>query len=237
LRQTKEILDRIGVNYWLEGGTLLGAVRDGKIIEWDKDVDLATWYHNAKRIISTFPEFKNRGFDIILKSPPTIVFITKLGFRIDISFFREKDDYAWKIVIVREKGIKRILCQYLSILAHSSVRTYEERKGKFIRKSLIHLSPLLPSTLKQFSANMGSLLDRHALYHSDSCIIPKVVPKHYFERLSTIQFYGMKFNIPTDVEKYLEFRYGSNWKIPTKRWVYYRDDGAINLNWSMDTNV
>ena len=39
LRIVKEILDESGIDYWLDHGTLLGAFRDGKIIEWDRDID------------------------------------------------------------------------------------------------------------------------------------------------------------------------------------------------------
>eukprot|EP00047_Mylnosiga_fluctuans_P007430 m.253338 g.253338 ORF g.253338 m.253338 type:complete len:497 (+) comp18279_c0_seq1:246-1736(+) len=39
-RHVFEILDRDGVRYWLEGGSLLGAARDGDIIPWDYDVDV-----------------------------------------------------------------------------------------------------------------------------------------------------------------------------------------------------
>lgn len=36
-------LDAAGVRYWLEGGSLLGAVRDGDIIPWDYDIDLGVF--------------------------------------------------------------------------------------------------------------------------------------------------------------------------------------------------
>ncbi|EDV27981.1 uncharacterized protein TRIADDRAFT_14979, partial [Trichoplax adhaerens] len=34
------ILNRFRIRYWLEGGSLLGAVRNGEIIPWDYDVDI-----------------------------------------------------------------------------------------------------------------------------------------------------------------------------------------------------
>ena len=60
--------------------------------------------------------------------------------------------------------------------------------------------------------------------------IPQVIPKHHFEKLSSINFYGMEFNIPSDVEKYLELHYG-NWNVPEKKYSYWRDNGAIDLNY------
>ena len=54
LREIKDILDKNNVKFWLDAGTLLGAVRDGKIIEWDNNIDLGTWYNNVTRLISIF---------------------------------------------------------------------------------------------------------------------------------------------------------------------------------------
>lgn len=52
LREAKRVVDKHGVEFWLDSGTLLGAVRDGKIIPWEHDIDLATWYTNSWRIVS-----------------------------------------------------------------------------------------------------------------------------------------------------------------------------------------
>ena len=40
LRTLTDIFEDIGVKYWMETGNLLGAVRDGKLIPWDFDVDI-----------------------------------------------------------------------------------------------------------------------------------------------------------------------------------------------------
>ena len=35
--------------------------------------------------------------------------------------------------------------------------------------------------------------------------------------------------IPSNVEEYLEFRYGKDWKVPKKEWEWWNDDGAANF--------
>ena len=55
LKSTTEILDQLNIPYWLEGGTLLGAVRDQKLIPWDHDLDIGVKYENddtLKKLIS-----------------------------------------------------------------------------------------------------------------------------------------------------------------------------------------
>ena len=54
LKEIKDVFDKIGIGFCLDGGTLLGAARDGKIIEWASNVDLGTCYDDTKQVISTF---------------------------------------------------------------------------------------------------------------------------------------------------------------------------------------
>lgn len=41
LRDVAMILDQSSIQYWLEGGTLLGIRRENRLLPWDNDIDLA----------------------------------------------------------------------------------------------------------------------------------------------------------------------------------------------------
>ena len=56
-----------------------------------------------------------------------------------------------------------------------------------------------------------------------------VIPKHHFEKLETVDFYGIKFTIPSDVENYLECRYGKDWRIPKKEWKWWVEGAMPSL--------
>ena len=61
LKKIKTILDKNNINYWLDEGTLLGAVREKKLIEWDHDIDLSIWYTDLEKIRPLFNEINNTG--------------------------------------------------------------------------------------------------------------------------------------------------------------------------------
>ncbi len=64
LRQKQmEVLDYVaafcdenGIRYWIEGGTLLGAIRHKGYIPWDDDIDIAMLREDHTRFRKEFPE-------------------------------------------------------------------------------------------------------------------------------------------------------------------------------------
>ena len=47
------ILDDLQVNYFLQGGVLLGAIRDNSFIPWDWDVEISVFYSDLKPVFNT----------------------------------------------------------------------------------------------------------------------------------------------------------------------------------------
>ncbi|MBQ7970924.1 MAG: LicD family protein, partial [Clostridia bacterium] len=55
LCEVDHICREFGIHYTLQGGTLLGAVRENGFISWDDDVDIAMSRENYERFIEVFP--------------------------------------------------------------------------------------------------------------------------------------------------------------------------------------
>jgi phosphorylcholine metabolism protein LicD len=65
LYQTLKIVDQIftehNIPYWIDGGTLLGAVRHGGIIPWDYDADIEIFDTDRERVLALKEEFARYG--------------------------------------------------------------------------------------------------------------------------------------------------------------------------------
>jgi len=222
LKEIKDIFDKAGITFWIDSGTLLGAVRNGKFIEWDEDIDLGTWYDNIAKIISVFSLFTEGGFQVGLNKRLGQASVKK-DVNIGVSLYRRTSDYAWVLLPAKNQKIEKLLRWFMYRLIRLETYTETEEK-RFYTKGELLLAPL-PSKLRHFMGNMT-----WSTMNKCDCIIYWVIPKCYFEKLSTIQFYGMEFNIPSNVERYLGYRYGSTWKTSNKKWKWFKDDGAINPN-------
>lgn len=67
LRKANEVFGRLHLRYWLDCGSLLGAVRHGDIIPWDLDVDFSTWDHHRheeiheEMLVAGFEPYQTHG--------------------------------------------------------------------------------------------------------------------------------------------------------------------------------
>jgi len=214
LRDIKHILDGAGVKYWLDFGTLLGAVRDGKFIPWDSDIDLVTMCTESHKIIAKIPEMEQKGF--VVEMTDSSISIWKGAVLIDIILFRLKEGSAWRPWSQKRANFYR-LTRYLYLLAEAiPYRNLPSRRKKRPRVKIAFA--LIPSfadhALRKFSFRLYEWLG------GKYCAL--VVPKSYFENLDSISFYGMTFNVPSHIHDYLSLYYGEYWMNPDPNWAYYQ---------------
>lgn len=62
-----QVLDKIfkehDITYWLDCGTLLGAVRESKPIDWDLDIDISIFFKDLLRVYMLKKEFQKYGYE------------------------------------------------------------------------------------------------------------------------------------------------------------------------------
>ena len=62
LRVLDKIFKEHDITYWLDTGTLLGAIREGKPIAWDFDIDISIFFKDLLEVFMLQKEFKKYGY-------------------------------------------------------------------------------------------------------------------------------------------------------------------------------
>ncbi len=224
LEQTKDVFDKFNLEFWLDCGTLLGAVRDGEFLSWEYDIDYGAWADKVHGDLKTSlsREFSKKGFSTRIAADHMNISKGERTY-VDINFYTLYDDKAIKPTRRAKNLLGRWLSVLLPILAAPS---YPRRIGKSnptIEKQLAIVSRKMPSRLRNQFVHIGSFVYKEI----GSEDVSWVVPSHYFRNLSVIKFYGIEFKVPTDPEKYLAYRYGKDWLVPKKEWITCENDGAV----------
>lgn len=96
MKDTHEILVKHDINYWIEGGTLLGAVRHKGVIPFDDDLDIGIMQIDEAKLQDNLQDFRDLGYKITFKDFYSIC--NKIC--LDIFVFRQKDENIIHINLV-----------------------------------------------------------------------------------------------------------------------------------------
>jgi len=220
LLNVKEVLDIYKVHYWLNDGTLLGAVRDKGFLPWEHDIDLGMWVDDIstekkEHIANVLRSYEYR----VLLFPDMYMTVTAGNVYLDMEFYGRKDGMA-------------VLPQWLPV----------NKAGKYlgyIRTILMapgyYRADKSESVMKHYALNISNgiatMLPKKAAIGIVERLYRKVghkewtIPAHYFENFDVIEFQGMFFSIPANPERYLAFRYGKDWRTPNPKWNVKNDGG------------
>lgn len=202
------------LNYWLDSGTLLGLMREGELLESDKDLDISVWDTELEKLQKILPSFQQAGYQIyaayyqgqVFKYNLTPANLKKMR-TVDINIYRKAAEHAW--------------CPMYYFKFSASTKKKTQAKKCFAQniRNLIRCAWKRLNTKFAFNVHIDHL------------------PWHPFLALGTwwipVEFYQQRHfdaNLqawrPLQWEDYLAYRYG-NWQQPQISWVFYRDDQGI----------
>jgi len=83
------IMEKHDIEYWVDGGSMLGAIRHGGIIPWDDDLDIGVMEENVYKLLTTKfkKDLKKRGYNIVPYA---------LGYKIFYNHGETINRYKWK---------------------------------------------------------------------------------------------------------------------------------------------
>ena len=68
LKEVASVLDSCKLDYWLEGGTLLGIIRENRLLPWDNDVDLSMMIPEKNQLNELIATLKKSGLRVRVRT-------------------------------------------------------------------------------------------------------------------------------------------------------------------------
>lgn len=217
------ILERLGLSWWLDQGTLLGLVRDGALLPWDSDIDLGVWSSDIERTRPVLVREMRREYNVTvrdekIKAEPR----DSEGLSIDLQIYRIEGEQAWTTLPVRRR--RNFLLRKLRKPLSRRLDAIKDR----VNNRLAHRR--VPDEDREAPFDWLERLDHRIsvlrTWIKTEPVLLSVDARYYLER-EWIDVQGRRLPVPGRTEEYLAMKYGEDWRIPRRDWKYWRDDGAV----------
>ena len=232
LQVIKRICKQLNIDFFLYGGTLLGAFKYQGFIPWDDDVDVALERDSYEKFIAEAPRLLPKDFVLqnLNTDPKSPYSYTKLRLkgtrcieeyndRLDIEQGVYIDIYPVDKIPDKKEQYERQFAKIQRILALISIRQNGHRSlatGGIKRKILYYGLKALP--IKYWTSKLRQEMTRYNDQETKrkTCWhYPNI--KNYYEPLLPLiptKFNGEEFLAPNDMEVHLRRRYGNIDELP-----------------------
>ncbi len=227
LKEIDGICRRNAIPYWLDGGTLLGAVRHGGFIPWDDDIDIAMRLEDLPRFVEaarrelpphllmqtpeTEPEVRMPIFKVrdresfLVEGADDFTRSYCKGVYVDIFPMIPYPSFSRAFV----KRVARGYCRANAIL-HSqhyySLRSFAEFFWFGAKRAACALLWRVGGMFKKRGEYLSNTLNNngYGIMHRTACVFP----------LSEIEFEGHTFSAPASPDEYLRDLYRNYMELP-----------------------
>ena len=223
--------DKNGLNYWLDNGTLLGAIRHKGYIPWDDDIDVGMLRDDYDKALRLYNESSSRyklysyenNKDFLypcgkVLDTKTVLYEpdergNKLSVNIDVFVY----DICPDDTNTTNKMFKKRM-RYLKLQSAKINQNYVGKKFKFLRRFLhFFLNSFFP---KGYFINKIVNISRTYINSNYKCVgnfmsySNVVAPIDIFDSFIDVAFEGKKYKAPIGYDRWLTLFYGDYMKLP-----------------------
>lgn len=229
-KEIKRICDKHSLRYFLDYGSLLGAVRHNGFIPWDDDIDFCMPRPDYEKFIEVCNTDLNDRFALrSMRENGYIYYYIKIDDKTTtlIEDFNKKSGCVGGVYVdvfpldglpsdktKRKHFIRK--CRYLYLRANLALVDFSSKKYPFYKRMIINL--FKHSNGKKYLRKLDCLLKKYgydnATTVSSDILQNAPVPKRLFEESSNYTFENCEFTSVKDSDEYLRLLYGDYMQLP-----------------------
>ncbi|MBK1734149.1 hypothetical protein CKO15_02395 [Halorhodospira abdelmalekii] len=222
----QKALDEAGVRWWIDHGTLLGLVREGRLLPWDRDVDLSLPAAGLNAAHAALWNIRDRLGAHLVRTRRNLKVLPGDGSSRDFDLacyeWVNSDPPLWRKELVMYPRLPDL---HRGPLRRKLWRLL--RWGEY----LTGYSGQFTGTVRRRSITAGchdTLLGAlYRLREPLGVVYKSSVPAHYFAQLERLSWHELSLPIPATPEAYLAFRYGATWQSPQRHWTWWNHDASV----------
>lgn len=226
-----DFCEKNNINYWLDFGTLIGAVRHKGYIPWDDDIDIGMLRKDFDKFMNTFNLENNRykfycyennkdflyPYGKVLDTNTILYEPDKKGNKISVNI----DVFVFDNAPDDEKKIKKMFRKRDILRNLNTIKITHNPKGNLFRRTMIHCLRIFLSVFPKdfFIKNMIKNSKKYSNLQTDKVgnfcgYMPVVAEKALVCSSITGEFEGKKYKIPSGYDKWLKCFFGDYMKLP-----------------------
>lgn len=224
-----EVCKKLGIQFYLDGGTCLGAVRHSGFIPWDDDMDVVIDVKDYTRLCDYLIEHPHPRYILHNRKTDNNYYVgwAKLRDKYSESQYEGYNVYTNnQEKIFKYSGVMIDLFPYsdhvlpnlhrvIHGLQNRIQRRYFVGRHRFLADAMYHL---LFGVLKPFANGLGLLFSNRNMYAHDYLSHDTVYRfrKDRIYPLREIEFEGHIFKVPNDTDYFLRILYGNYKNLPSE---------------------